>query len=91
MYGLIGAIRATAGHREDLIAALAHGSADLPGNELYAIAADANDPDLVWVTEHWQSPEHHSASLALPHVQQAIAQARPHIAGFESRVETDPR
>jgi quinol monooxygenase YgiN len=90
MYGLIGAIRATAGDRDTLIDALAAGSAAMPGNELYLIAADANDPDLVWITETWRSREDHQASLSLPAVQEAIARARPVIAGFESQVETVP-
>ncbi|WP_084104073.1 putative quinol monooxygenase [Demequina sp. NBRC 110056] len=91
MYGLIGAMRAVSGHREELIEALTAGSEGLPGNVLYAIAADAQDPDVVWVVEHWRSREDHQASLALPQVQEAIARGRPHIAGFESRVETEPR
>ena len=90
MFGLIGAIRATPGDRDELMDALAAGSQDMPGNESYVIAADANDPDLVWVTESWRSREYHQASLSLPAVQEAIARARPLIAGFESQVETVP-
>lgn len=90
MYGLIGAIRSTPGDRDVLMGALASGSQDMPGNEVYLIAADANDADLVWITESWRSREDHQASLALPAVQQAIARARPVIAGFESQVEIIP-
>ncbi|GIG54395.1 putative quinol monooxygenase [Demequina activiva] len=90
MYGLIGAIRATAGDRDTLMAALASRSVGMPGNEVYLIAADANDPDLVWVTESWRSREAHQASLSLPAVREAIARARPVIAGFDSQVETVP-
>ena len=44
------------------------------------VAQDAADPDALWVTEVWESAESHRASLALPAVQQALAQWRPLIA-----------
>lgn len=47
-------------------------------------------PDAIWITEVWDSPELHRASLALPSVQAAIAKARPMITGFGERFETEP-
>ena len=46
--------------------------------------------DGIWVTEVWDSPESHKASLQLQQVQDAIAAARPLIAGFDNRFETEP-
>lgn len=62
----------------------------MPGCLSYVIATDPSDADGIWVTEVWDSKDSHSASLKLPHVQQAIAKARPLIAGFAERFETSP-
>jgi quinol monooxygenase YgiN len=62
----------------------------MPGCLSYVVAADANEPDALWVTEVWQSQASHQASLQLPAVRAAIAKGRPLIAGFSSRVETAP-
>ena len=89
MYGLIGQIAAVPGKRDELGSILA-GMGSMPGCLSYVIANDPADPDCIWVTEVWESKEAHSESLTLPAVQEAIAKGRPLIAGFESRVETDP-
>lgn len=90
MYGLIGRIKAAPGQRDALAAILLEGTADMPGCLSYVIAHDPGDADALWITEVWQSREHHTASLALPAVQQAIARGRPLIAGFGERFETQP-
>ena len=90
MYGLIGKIRAQPGQRDALAAILLRGTASMPGCLSYIIAADAADPDALWVTEVWDSAESHRASLLLPAVQAAIAEGRPLIAGFGERFETEP-
>lgn len=90
MYGLIGKMLAAPGQRDALIEILLEASADMPGCLAYVVAADATDPDAIWVTEVWDSKESHAASLSLPAVQQAIARARPIIAGFGERFETSP-
>ena len=90
MYGLIGRIRTVAGQRDALAAILLAGMVDMPGCLSYVVATDPTDPDALWVTEVWQSQEHHRASLTLPSVKQAIAQGRPLIAGFGERFETAP-
>jgi len=89
MYGLIAKLRSVAGQR-DTLASILIGTATMPGCRSYVVAADVADPDVLWVTEVWDSAESHRASLSLPVVQQAIAQGRPLIAGFEERVETKP-
>jgi quinol monooxygenase YgiN len=90
MYGLIGKIRAAAGQREDLLAILLESSDAMPGCLSYIVARDPTDHDALWIAEVWDSQASHAASLALPAVQQAIAQARPIIAGFGERFETEP-
>lgn len=90
MYGLIGKIRTTPGQREALIDILLQSTGSMPGCFSYIVARDTLDADAIWVTEVWDSPESHQASLKLPAVQQAIAKARPLIAGFGERIETTP-
>ena len=90
LYGVIGQMKATPGHRDALIGYLTAGSADMPGNLAYLIAKDNADGDAVWITEIWTSVEAHVASLKLPQVQAAIAKARPIVAGFGTRAEVTP-
>jgi len=90
MYGLIAKIKTVAGQRDTLIGILMDGTAAMPGCRSYVIAKDMTDADAIWITEVWDGPESHRASLALPAVQQAIAKGRPLIAGFGQRVETEP-
>jgi quinol monooxygenase YgiN len=90
MYGLIGKMTAVAGQRDALAAILIDGTAAMPGCLSYVVAADATEPDALWVTEVWDSQASHKASLQLPGVQAAIAKGRPLIAGFGTRVEPAP-
>ncbi len=90
MYGLITKIKATTGHRDELISILTEGTARIPGCLSYVVAKDQNDVDAIWITEVWVNQESHRASLLLPAVQQAIALGRPIIAGFGERFETIP-
>lgn len=91
MYGLIGRMLATDGQRDALLAVLVEGNAPMPGCRSYIIACDPASDDGIWITEIWDSREHHQASLQLPHVQATIAKARPLIAGFAERFETEPK
>ena len=90
MYGLIGKMLATPGNRDALAAILLQGIAGMPGCLSYIVAQDPTNPDALWVTEVWTSQAEHQASLTLPSVRAAIAQARPIIAGFGERFETTP-
>ena len=90
MYGLIGKMRATPGQRDALLAILLEGTEDMPGCLSYVIAQDPADANAIWITEVWTDAASHTASLALPSVQQAIAKARLLIAGFDSHIETVP-
>lgn len=89
MYGLIGKLRAVEGQAQRLATILA-ATGDMPGCRSYVAALDPQDPDVVWVTEVWETAEAHAASLQMPAVQAAIAEGRPLIAGFDERHETRP-
>jgi len=90
MYGLIGKMTAVVGQRDALAAILLEGTGAMPGCLSYVIATDPADSNALWITEVWDSPASHQASLALPAVKTAIAKGRPLIAGFSDRVETVP-
>jgi quinol monooxygenase YgiN len=90
MYGLIGKINASPGKRDELIAILLEGLTGMPGCVSYVVAKDSSDEGAIWVTEVWDTRASHEASLSLPSVQEAIARARPLIAGFGERFETVP-
>lgn len=90
MYGLIGKMKCAPGQRESLISILLEGTSGMPGCLSYVVATDPTDADAIWITEAWVDQDKHKASLALPSVQAAIAKARPLIAGFGERFETQP-
>ena len=90
MYGLIGKMSAAPGQRDALIAILLAGIKAMPGCLSYIIARDPADADAIWITEVWESEAHHRASLELATVQDAIARARPLIAGFDHQQITEP-
>ena len=90
MYGLIGKMRSTPGQRDALLAIQLEGTDAMPGCLSYVIARDPADPDAIWITEVWTDAASHKASLSLASVQQAIAKARPMIAGFDRHIETVP-
>lgn len=90
MYGLIGRMKAVPGQRDALLAILLEGTESMPGCLSYIIARDPEDADALWITEVWDNRESHAGSLQLPAIQAAIARARPLIAGFDNRHETEP-
>ncbi|HVI97968.1 MAG TPA: putative quinol monooxygenase [Sphingomonas sp.] len=90
MFGMIGKMKAQPGQRSTLIEILASSTTTMPGCLSYIVAEDADDPDGLWITEIWDSKASHDASLQLPEVREAIAKARPLIAGFETSVKTRP-
>ena len=90
MYGLISKITTVAGQRDALAAILIDGTQAMPGCLSYVVAVDPADDNGLWITEVWDSPASHKASLSLPAVQEAIGRGRTMIAGFSNRVETAP-
>ena len=91
MYGLIGKMLAQPGKRDELLAILLSEQAPMPGCRSYIIARDPASADGIWITEVWTDRHSHAASLQLPQVQATIAKARPLIAGFGERFETEPQ
>ena len=90
MYGLIGKMLAAPGQRDALVRLLLAGTGAMPGCLSYVVATDRTNADAIWITEVWDSAESHQGSLKLPAVQAVIAKARPIIAGFGERFETEP-
>ena len=90
MYGLIGKMKAISGQRDALVSILLDGVAEMPGCLSYVVANDPSDPDAIWVTEVWDSPESHKSSLSVPSVKAAIARGKPLIASFDQFIETTP-
>jgi len=90
MHGLLGKMTAVPGQRETLMTILMGSINEMPGCLSYVVARDSANADVIWITEVWDSEDSHRASLSLPQVQQAIAQARPLIAGFGDHVVTEP-
>lgn len=90
MYGLIGKMTAKQGQRDALAAILLKGVSGMPGCRSHVVANDPTKPDLLWITEVWESREAHTASLTLPSVRDAITKGRPVIAGMEAVAETVP-
>lgn len=90
MYGLIGKMLSQENKRDELIAILLEGTANMPGCLSYVVARDPSDANALWITEVWTDESSHQASLQLPSVQAAIAKGRPFIAGFGERFVTTP-
>jgi quinol monooxygenase YgiN len=90
MYGLIGKMRAKPGKRDDILAILLRSIDSMPGCLNYLVARDPSDAEVIWITEVWESEASHKASLALPSVRAAIAEAKPMIQGFDSLTPTEP-
>jgi len=90
MYGLIGQMTAVPGQRDALIAILLEAVSGMPGCLSYVVAKDPADENAIWITEVWDSPASHQASLSLPSVKHAIARGKPLIAGFGKSIETEP-
>lgn len=90
MYGLIGKMLAAPGQREALLRIMVEGSVPMPGCRSYVIARDPASEDGIWITEVWDSKDAHMASLQIAAVQDTIGKARPLIAGFGERFETEP-
>jgi quinol monooxygenase YgiN len=90
MYGLIGKMISKPGQRDSLAAFILQGAENMPGCLSYIVARDTENQDAIWITEVWTDEESHQASLQLPSVQSAIAQAMPLIESLESGIITQP-
>jgi quinol monooxygenase YgiN len=82
-YGYAGTMRTRPGHRDEVVGILLSEVDGLRqvGCQLYVVSVADSEPDLIWVTEVWDSKEHHDASLQLPETKAAIAAAMPMLTG----------
>jgi quinol monooxygenase YgiN len=89
-YGYINSIGTKAGGRDAVVAILLAGADGLraAGCLQYTVAIDPGDDSKIWVTEVWESKEHHQASLELPETEAAIAEAMPLLTGEFHPTET---
>ncbi|MFC5925812.1 putative quinol monooxygenase [Micromonospora vulcania] len=76
-------MKTTPGHRDDVVAILLSGVDGLreAGCDLYVVSVSTTDDVTIWVSEVWQSKEHHAASLQLPETRAAIGKAMPMLTG----------
>lgn len=90
MYGLIGKMTATPGHRDALTAILLENLGTMPGCLSYIVAHDPADDHAIWVTEVWTDEAAHRASLQVPEVKAAIHRAMQMMATFADAQVTTP-
>lgn len=81
-YGYFGTMRVQPGKREDVLAILLRASESLSAHGCHAyVIGEGEDPDVICVSELWDSKEAHDASLQLPGTREAITQAMPMLTG----------
>lgn len=83
-YGLHGSLKAKEGKGKELANILLEASelvAKAKGCQIYIVSQDPEQPDLIWVTEVWDSKADHEASLSYPGVRELISQALPILDG----------
>ena len=82
-YGYLATMRATPGNRDEVVKILLGGADGLrdAGCLLYVVSVSDTDPELIHVTEAWESKRHHDDSLRLPETKAAIARAMPLLTG----------
>ena len=91
MYGLIVKLTAAPGRRNDLITMLGgDDSHTIPGCLSFIVAEDTTDPDILWVTEVWESQAAHEASLAAPADNDRFKDAGNLIIGHQKVATTAP-
>jgi quinol monooxygenase YgiN len=90
MYGLISKFKAAPGKRDQLAALMLPKPGEvLAGCLSFVVANDPADPDSIWISEVWEGPAAHKASLELPSVKESIKIGMPLIVDFTLHVETD--
>ncbi|GAA3629897.1 hypothetical protein GCM10022200_10790 [Microbacterium awajiense] len=83
VFANVGTLGAVTGKRDELVARLTRRSSVLSevGCIAYEVGTNDAEPDTVFVVELWKDAAAHEASLALPEVAEAIAEARPLLSG----------
>jgi quinol monooxygenase YgiN len=82
-YGISGSMGTKPGQRDAVVALLLRDVDELKavGCDLYVVSVSDDKPDTIFVTEVWKSAQAHKASLQLPSVKAAIAEAMPMLSG----------
>jgi len=82
-HGISGSMGTRPGQRDAVVALLLRDVEALKavGCDLYVVSVSADKPDTIFVTEVWKSAAAHKASLQLPSVKAAIAEAMPMLSG----------
>lgn len=92
-FGMYNKIPTQPGKREELVELLLEAAAAMqqfPDCDLYLVNVSASEPDVVWVTEVWESAEAHQASLNLDSTKEAIKRGMPLIAGPVESIKLVP-
>ncbi|MNL02123.1 Antibiotic biosynthesis monooxygenase [compost metagenome] len=85
-FGLYTKFTTHEGQRDSLVEMLleaASGMESVEGCDLYVVNIPDKEPNSVWVTEIWNDPSAHQASLTLDEARVLIERAKPLIAGIE--------
>lgn len=86
-FAMYGKMTAQPGKRDELARLLLESEAalqEMEGCLLYILNESEDEPDVLWVTELWESAEAHDASLRNEKVLALIQRCRPLIAGVSS-------
>ncbi|WP_433945731.1 putative quinol monooxygenase [Paenibacillus sp. SN-8-1] len=85
-FGLYTKFKTHEGQRDalvDLLLAVASGMESVEGCDLYVVNIPDNETNSIWVTEIWNDPSAHKASLTLEEARVLIERAKPFITGIE--------
>jgi quinol monooxygenase YgiN len=83
-YGLQGALKALPGKGKELADILLEASklvSNATGCYIYLVAHDAENRDIIRITEVWDTKENHDDSLKIPDVRKLISKAIPLLDG----------
>ncbi|MBO6523696.1 MAG: antibiotic biosynthesis monooxygenase [Balneolaceae bacterium] len=91
-YGLQGSFTAKVGKGDELVAILAEAAELMKGAKgchIYVVGQEAQNADVICVSEVWESKEDHDNSLNIPGVRELIGKAMPIIDGKPESFEVD--
>ena len=82
MYGYFGTMRTHPGKRDEVIEILLQAAEGLDTHGCHAYIVGAGDsPDIICITEFWDSKALHDLSLLAPATRRAISEAMPMLTG----------
>jgi quinol monooxygenase YgiN len=88
-FGYLATMRAHPGKRDQVVKLLLANVALLRtlGCHVYVVGVSESDPDMIWLTEVWESGDHRQVSLDHPDVAAGITTAMPLLTGEFTRQE----